>query len=68
MKKFSYDLNKYLSYRKATRDDEAKDRLDSTIEELKNKEINLKGNNECKLSENAKKMVHDIERVIDNGH
>ena len=66
MNKFGYNLNKYLSYRKATRDDVAKDRLDSAIEELKHKEINLKGYEECLLSDNAKRMLHDLEKHIND--
>lgn len=60
MNKFDYDIKKYLSYRKATRDDISRDKLELAIEELKNKEINFKGCSECNLSENAKRMIHDL--------
>ena len=66
MEKFDYDLNKYLSYRKATRDEETKDRLDSAIEELKHKEIKLNGYKEFLLSDNAKRMIHDLEKHIND--
>lgn len=68
MNKFSYNINKYLSYRKATRNDEVKDKLEVAVEELKHKEINLNGYKECLLSDNAKRMLHDLEKHINDNN
>ena len=64
MEKFDYDINKYMSYRKTTRNEETKDDLETAISELKKRKIHLVGNNECQLSDNARRMIHDIERRI----
>ncbi len=64
MNKFDYDINKYMSYRKTTRNEEIKDDLEIAISELKKRMIHLVGNNECQLSDNARRMIHDIERRI----
>lgn len=65
MKDFDYDINKYMSYRKATKDVAfPQDDLEIAISELKKRKIHLVGNNECQLSDNARRMIHDIERGI----
>lgn len=66
MEKFNYDINKYMSYRKTTRNEEIKDDLEIAISELKKRKIHLVDNNECQLSDNARRMIHDIERGLEN--
>jgi len=64
MEQFDYNINNYMEYRKTTRNEEIKDNLEIAISELKKKVIHLVGNNECQLSDNARRMIHDIERRI----
>ena len=79
MSEFDYDINKYMSYRKTSRD-EAKNTKKMTLfeelEAIKKENRQLKAENEvmrniinsyeskCKLSDGAKRFVHDIERGI----
>lgn len=55
MKEFDYDIHKYIAYRKKQRDEAKKPKTDNVVEK-----------EECKLSENAKKCIHDIERRLFN--
>lgn len=68
MKEFNYDINKYIDYRKKQRDEALKYEIEGVsigdiIEDTKKakKLCNLSD-----LSENAKRMIHDIERRVDD--
>lgn len=92
MKEFDYDINKYMSYRKTSRDEAENDkkyfimeikRQDKEMASLQNENKTLKQENrqlkaeneimrniinsyenECKLSDGAKRFVHDIEKGV----
>lgn len=78
MSEFDYDINKYVSYKKTSREEAENDkkRQEDLIKELKKENRQLKAENEvmrniinsyeseCKLSEGAKRFVHDIEKGV----
>jgi uncharacterized protein YlxW (UPF0749 family) len=81
MSEFDYDINKYMSYRKTSRDEAENGKKTTLLEEyetLKKEVRQLRAENEvmrniinsyeseCKLSDNAKRFVHDIERGLEN--
>ena len=83
MKDFDYDLNKYITSHKKERDEAKNSEKMTLFDELeywKKEARRLKAENEvarniidsyeneCKLSGNAKRFVHDIAKEIDNNY